>query len=207
MAMAHGNLTKVALRLGDVDTANQHASECLALDRDQGNTRGIMLGLLCQGEIQQIRGDRDAARTALAEALTLARSLGDLFGEAMARHQLGLVAALAGSGGEALSHMAAATALRRDIGDREDLAISLDALAWLLAADRPVLAARLLGAAGSLRVRHRLPEPAETGGVQRTALLADLHTALGADGLTSALDTGRGAGLDAVVDDAIEVAG
>jgi hypothetical protein len=117
------------------------------------------------------------------------------------------VAALDGQAAEALSHMAAATALRRDIGDREDLAISLDALAWLLGTDRPVLAARLLGAAGSLRARHRLPEPPEAGGVPRTSLLADLGAALGADGLPAALDTGRSAGLDAVIDDAIEVAG
>ena len=204
-AMAHGNLTKVALRLGDTGTAARHAEECLALDRAQGNTRGIMLGLLCQGEIEQLRGDRPAARTALAEALALARSLGDLFGEAMARHQLGVVEAQDGHAREALAHMTAATALRRDIGDREDLAISLDALAWLLRADQPVLAARLLGAAAALRNQHRLAEPATAGGVTRTKLLADLGTTLGADGLTAALDTGRWVGLDAVIDDAIEV--
>jgi predicted ATPase len=207
MAMAHGNLTKVALRLGETETASRHADECLALDRAQGNTRGIMLGLLCQGEIEQSRGDGQTARTALAEALTLARSLGDLFGEAMALHQLGLVEALDDDAGEALTHMTAATALRRDIGDREDLAISLDALAWLFSVGEPVLAARLLGAGAALRSQHRLAEPADIGAVTRTSLLAELSTALGAEGLTAAVDAGRWVGLDAVVDDAIDAAG
>jgi predicted ATPase len=205
MAMAHGNLTKVALRLGEISTASRHADQCLALDRAQGNTRGIMLGLLCLGEIEQSRDDRQAARTALSEALTLARSLGDLFGEAMAMHQLSLVEAQDGRAADALAHMTAATALRRDIGDREDLAHSLDALAWLLSADRPVLAARLLGAALALRTRHRLAEPANVGGVTRTSLLTDLRASLGADDLTAAIETGSWVGLDAVVDDAIDV--
>src|SRR5947207_13581432 len=78
----------------------------------------------------------------------------------MALHQLGEVAHREDDAAEAVRLVGAALALRRDVGDREDLAISLEALAGLVAADDGGLAARLFGAAETLRARHRLPQPA-----------------------------------------------
>jgi diguanylate cyclase (GGDEF)-like protein len=201
MAMAHGNLTKVALRSGAVATASEHADQCLSLDRASGNSRGIMLGQLCLGEIRLLRGDLGGARTALAEALALARSLGDVFGEAMARHQLGLVALAAGRTAEALTQVATAAGLRRDVGDRDDLAMSLDTLARLLAPSRPALAARLLGAAETVRVRHRLAPGADLAPLRETLLAG-----LGAAAFEVAVATGRAAALDTVVDEALDAA-
>jgi diguanylate cyclase (GGDEF)-like protein len=177
MAMAHGNLTMVALRRGAVDEAGEHATRCLDLERARGNTRGIMLGLLCLGEIELGRRAVTAAGRHLTEALALSHRASDVFGEAMALHLLGLAARSAGDHAAAVRQVAAALALRRDAEDRQDLAVSLDTLADLLTSPAgprtavpPVpavagLAGRLLGAADGLRYRHRLPTPTDGGGM------------------------------------------
>jgi tetratricopeptide (TPR) repeat protein len=202
MAIAHGNLTKVALRLGDLDAASEHASRCLALDRQQGNTRGIMLGLICLGEIQLGRGDGAGARSHLDEALGLGRELGDVFGEAWALHLLGEAARHGGDRAEALRLVGAALSLRRDVGDRENLAISLETLGGLLAADTPDLGARLFGAAEALRNRHQLPIPNATQN-DRSATIELLHTLSGVDAVAAAWNYGATTPLDAVIDEAL----
>ncbi|GIJ48629.1 hypothetical protein Val02_55150 [Virgisporangium aliadipatigenens] len=206
MATAHGNLTKLALRSADVDTASGHADRSLELDRAAGNTRGVMLGLLCLGEIRLLRGDTRAAAEALREALDLARSLREVPGEAMAHHQLGLVALGSGRSTEALTHVATGARMRRDAGDRDDLAVSLDTLAALLATSHPAAAGRLLGAAEALRARYNLPAPDEVAGTTRDDLLDRLAVGLGGDGLSLALATGRSTDLDEIVDEALEIA-
>jgi len=201
MAMAHGNLTIVSLRRGDLDAASSHAAQSLDLERAQGNARGIMLGLLCRGEINLLRGEPSDA--GLAEALDLARSIGDLFGEAMARHLMGLAAQARGDRAAATGHVAAALSMRHDVGDRDDLAVSLDALAVLLADRYPGTATRLLAAAQALRVRHRLPV---AGDADRDEVAAGLREALGPDAFELAWETGQSAGLDAVIEEALEKA-
>ncbi|TMM43803.1 MAG: diguanylate cyclase [Actinobacteria bacterium] len=202
MAVAHGNLTRLALRTGDVAAASEHARRCLELDRQQGNTRGIMLGLLCLGEILLTRDDPLSARVHLEEALELSRTLGDVFGEAMARHLLGRVALRDGDGTAALRQVAAALALRNGVGDREDLAISLEALGYLLATRDAELAARLLGATEALRTRHRLPDTADAS-AEREAGLATLRAALDTGTLAAAWTAGQSTPLDLVVDEAV----
>ncbi|MER7284031.1 diguanylate cyclase [Dactylosporangium sp. NPDC000244] len=159
VAASLGNLSKVSLSRGDYAAAERYAHECLDLERANGNTRGILLALECVGQALLGRGDVAGARAALDESLALSRQIGDAFGAAMAQHQLGLAALAEGDRVEALRLLVAALATRHEVGDRLDLAISLDVVAALLAADDPAHAARLVGAADGLRGRHRLPEP------------------------------------------------
>ncbi|MFC4997218.1 diguanylate cyclase [Dactylosporangium cerinum] len=159
VAASLGNLSKVSLSQGEIAGAERYATECLALERAAGNTRGIQLALECLGQIMLARGDVAAAREALDESLTLSRQIGDAFGAAMAQHQLGLAARLEGDRVEALRLLVTALTTRHEVGDRLDLAISLDVVAALVAADDPAHAARLIGAADGLRARHRLAEP------------------------------------------------
>ncbi|WP_433082709.1 diguanylate cyclase [Dactylosporangium sp. CA-052675] len=159
VAASLGNLGKVSLSRGDYAAAERYANECLDLERANGNTRGILLALECAGQALLGRGDVAGARAALDESLALSRQIGDAFGAAMAQHQLGLAALAEGDRVEALRLLVAALATRHEVGDRLDLAISLDVVASLLAADDPAHAARLVGAADGLRARHRLPEP------------------------------------------------
>jgi len=202
-AIAHGSLSKVALRIGDLDTASEHAARCLELDRQQGNTRGIMLGLLCLGEIKLARWDTDGAREHLQEGLALSRTVGDVFGEATALHQLGKVALRDGDPAEAIRLVSSGLVLRRNVGDREDLAISLDSLGALLASGHGELAARLLGAAETLRTQHRLPPPAD-GESERVVVLATLRSTLEESTLASAWTAGQSAPLDTVVDELLD---
>jgi diguanylate cyclase (GGDEF)-like protein len=202
-AMAHGNLTMVALRLGELETASEHAARCLLIEREAGNTRGIMLALLCFGEISIRRGDVPAAQRQLDEALALSRQISDVFGEAMALHQLGEAALRGGDPDTAIRQVAAGLALRRDLDDRDGLALSLEALGGLLRFSTPTLAARLLGAADGLRLRHRLPVPAERL-AERDAALVDLTAALGTEAAETARLTGGYAAVDSVVDEVLE---
>ena len=202
-AIALGNLTKASLRLGDIAAADGYAQQSLEIERAAGNTRGILLGLECLGEILLAKGDVPGARAALDESLALSRTLGDLFGEAMALHQLGLAARTDGDEAEALRLCTGALARRHEIGDREDLAISLDAVAGLVAAREPELAAQLLGAADGMRDRHRLPAP--PAGDERDATADGVRAQLGERGYTTAWTTGRSAPLGLIVDQALDL--
>ena len=117
----------------------------------------------------------------------------------MALHQLGEVAHREDDAAEAVRLVGAALALRRDVGDREDLAISLEALAGLVAADDGGLAARLFGAAETLRARHRLPQPAG-----RDVAVARLKSTVDDRVLATAWAAGQSAPLDSVVDEALD---
>jgi predicted ATPase len=202
-AMALGNLTKVALRLDDIAAAGRYADQCLKLERAAGNTRGISMALECQAQIRLARGEIDAAREASAEALTLSRELGDLFGEASALHYLGLTARAAGDRTEALRRLTAALALRHEVGDREDLAVSLDHVAAIVVETDPELAIRLVGAAGAVRERHRLPIPHEAE-VLRKPTLAAARAILGEGQFVVAWAAGRSTPLDLVVDQVLD---
>jgi tetratricopeptide (TPR) repeat protein len=204
-AMALGNLTKLSLRLGDIAAANEYADQCLTLERAAGNTRGILLGLECLGQIRLAEGDVPGARAALQESLALSRTLGDAFGEAMALHQLGLAAQLDGDRTEALCLVATALSRRHEVGDREDLAVSLDCMAALVVEANPNLAVRLLAAAEELRERHRLPTPPESE-TRRSDTLATARSALDQVAFATAWAGGRTAPLDAIVDQAVDLA-
>jgi len=83
-----------------------------------------------------------------------------------------------------------------------DLAISLEALGYLLATRDAELAARLLGATEALRTRHRLPDTADAS-AEREAGLATLRAALDTGTLAAAWTAGQSTPLDLVVDEAV----
>jgi diguanylate cyclase (GGDEF)-like protein len=219
MSVAHANLTRLALLRGEVDRARQHAHQCLELDRRFGNTRGIMLGELCLGEIQLASGDEVGAKEHLTEALRIARTLGDVFGEANALHLLGRTVAREGRRAEAMRLVSAAMALRHEVSDRQDLAISLEAMATMLVTppdDGPEaagpreevppadaeLAARLMGAADALRVQHRLP-PTGVTATERQGGLTALRGSLNDRTLTAAWTAGQNSPLAMIIDEAV----
>jgi tetratricopeptide (TPR) repeat protein len=205
MAIALGNLAKVSLRLGAVEEARHHIDQCLDLERAAGNHRGVLLGLECLAEVLLARGDLPAARSIAGEGLALARELGDVFGEAMALHQLGLAELATGDRAEALRLFLSALERRHEVGDRDDLAVSLDAVAETTAADQPRLAVRLAAAAHALRQRLRLASPADSE-PRRRALVASARAVLGERDFAREWQAGRTAPLDLVVDHALDEA-
>jgi diguanylate cyclase (GGDEF)-like protein len=203
-AIALGNLTKLSLRLGDIEAADRFAGEALALERAADNPRGISLALECIGQIRLAQGDVEAARVALKESLRLNRSLGDVFGEAMALHQLGLAAYDSGDRAEAMGLLTTALERRFAVGDQEDLAVSLECVAHLAAAADPAFAATLLGAADALRERRGLPAPPEAD-TRREATLTLVRGSLDPQALASARSIGRTAPLDLIIDEALDL--
>ncbi|HYN93925.1 MAG TPA: diguanylate cyclase [Pilimelia sp.] len=204
-AIALGNLTKLALRLGDIDGADSFAAQCLTLERAADNPRGISLALECIGQIRLAQGRIVEAREALGESLSLNQTLGDAFGEAMAQHQLGLAAYAEGDRIQALALLTTALGRRFEVGDREDLAVSLECVAHVMADADPPFAATLLGAAEELRERRRLPAPPEAD-TRREATLTALRAALDPQAFASAVGVGRTAPLDLIVDEALDLA-
>jgi diguanylate cyclase (GGDEF)-like protein len=205
MAIALGNLAKVSLRLGEAEAARDHIDQCLALERAAGNRRGILLGLECLAEVLLTRADLAGARAIAGEGLVLARELGDVFGEAMALHQLGLAELGAGNRAEALRLFLAALERRHEVGDRDDLAVSLEAVAETTVDSQPRLAVRLAAAAHALRQRLRLATPADSE-PRRRALVASARGVLGERDFAREWQAGRAAPLDLVVDHALDEA-
>jgi diguanylate cyclase (GGDEF)-like protein len=203
-AIALGNLTKVALRRGDIAAADEYTRRCLALERAVGDTRGVVMALEAIGQIRLVQGDVAGARDAFRESLELSRTLGDVFGEATSLHGLGLTAHAEGKRDEALRLLIRALARRHEVGEREDLAVSLDRVAGLMVSEDPALAARLLAAAGELRLRHRLPDPPEHE-TQREETLARIHEVLDEPALTAVWEAGRGTALDRVIDQVLDL--
>jgi len=205
MAIALGNLAKVSLRLGAVDAAGDHIDQCLALERAAGNRRGILLGLECLAEVLLARADLTGARAIASEGLALARELGDVFGEAMALHQLGLAELATGNEAEALRLFLAALERRHEVGDRDDLAVSLEAVAETTVDAQPRLAVRLAAAAHALRQRLRLAAPADIE-PRRRSLIASAKALIGERDFAREWAAGRSAPLDLVVDHALDEA-
>jgi tetratricopeptide (TPR) repeat protein len=197
-ATALGNLSKLALLEGRTTAAADYIHECLALERSTGNSAGVLLGLECLGEILLARGDLAAARITAAEALALSVELGDIFGEATALHQQALIAREAGELGAARELFAAALVRRYEVGDREDLAVSFDCLAEVIADTEPERAIRLLAAAENLHQARRTGALPDSGG-RREATREALRSAVGDPVFAAAWRSGRRASLDAIV--------
>jgi hypothetical protein len=174
------------------------------VERGEGNVFGIVLGLETLARILILQGDADGARRACEESLERSRSLGDPFGEAMALHQLGLAAQLTGDRSAAAEQLTAALARRHELNDREDLAISLDCVANLIAPTDPELAVRLLAAADRLRERYKLPLPSESE-THRAATTATVRATLDEQHFSRAWSGGRSTPLGVIIEAALDL--
>ncbi len=127
-----------------------------------------------QGAAPAAGSDRVAGRVNFEAALEVARDHDDHHAAAYAAFQLGTIARLDGDRAAAASLHHEALQLRNRCGDLPGMADSLEALAGL-AADRGdgTAAARLFGAAASIRTANGYPRPRE----HRPGYDADLATA------------------------------
>ncbi len=193
-----GNLTKTALRLGDLDAAESYVAQRLAMDGAE-DPRNWLLGLEDRIDIALARGEVAAAEALLAESRTLSAELKDVAGEAMAQHQSGRAAWLGGDAATALRLLAEALVHRHALQLHEDVTTSLEAVATVLADRDPVPAAELLGAADALRQRRRLPVPPNVAEA-RAASADTARRRLGDAGFRQAWERGRAAPLDLMVE-------
>jgi tetratricopeptide (TPR) repeat protein len=152
MAEAIDALGDSAWFAGAFDAARGYYSECLTLRRRLGSPGAIGLALYSLGRLEVDAGSLDAAGPLLDEALGLLRRIGDRRGVALTLNGLGRAALRRGLPLQAEPLVAEALAAFAELGNRVDIPECLEELALIAEAKgQPPVAARLLGAAGTLR--------------------------------------------------------
>jgi len=128
--------------------------------RRTGDSRGICLIILRQGDNALHRGELDEAEPVLVSALQAARSLGDPSAQSVARENLGWLALLRGDHGLSAEHLRRALDLAEEVGDPYSVLWILDKFSALATAIKtPHRAAVMLGAAQALARKMQLPYP------------------------------------------------
>ena len=159
-ARALNNLGVVALARGDPKSARALFEESLVLWREARSDAASALALLFLGRIDHEQGDQRHATTLLEESVALARPTGYARAAGPALHLLGRVARSLGQHGRATTLFRESLTIRREQGDRRGIAECFEGLASAADAGRkPADAARLLGAADTLRAAIGAPLP------------------------------------------------
>lgn len=155
LARARRGAGSLANQQGDYQSARDHHSAALEIERRLGNRRGLanQLGSLARAEANLRNYAR--ARALLEEGLQIHRELGDEVGYALLTDALAAVAYSEGDSAEAARLYAEALALHRARGDRHSIAIGLHNLSDL-AYERGDLAQALIGARECLALFREL---------------------------------------------------
>jgi ATP/maltotriose-dependent transcriptional regulator MalT len=161
IAMSLTNLGALAGDQGDTARAVALLQESLALLRELGDARGIASALHNLAAVTRDGGEWQRAAELHAESLALWRELGDRWGVAASLHDLARATARLGDGPRAAALLGEGLALFAELGVRQGTAACLEGLAAVACdAERPLDAARLLGAAEAVREVIGAPLPA-----------------------------------------------
>ena len=177
--------------LGDTDVARSLLTESIAIARDIGNLVRLAAGLTNLGQLESAAGNFDRATQALAEALTIDTELGDLLGAALDRQSLALVSLRAGRPGEARDLLCGTFDYVASSGNTTFIANILEVSAAITAeSGDPLRAARLTGAAETIRQEHGMPRTdREVASMDRN--LAQARAAVTDQAWAAALAAGR----------------
>jgi non-specific serine/threonine protein kinase len=204
MAGALYVLGSLASDRGDFAQTAAYLEESLALYRVLGDRRGIANSLHNLGEVAANQGDLEQAAARYEDALALRRVLGARRGMAVELECLGLVAAWRGEGARAVALGYEALALLQEEGDPRACADGLETLGSIIAgvAGQGEQAARLLGAAATVRERLGTPQPPDNQR-QVERMVASTREALGEHAWTAAFMAGQALSLEAAVAEAL----
>lgn len=182
---------------GDLSRADKVWQEAVAQHRAQDEKLGIAYALIGLGLVAYRRGELEQAGQQLDEALSLAKSAGDRRYVAMALNGLGRVTLALGDTPRAWLWLTKSLSQYKETGDRQGVLEVLEALAYFHLNQQPERAARLFGAAESLRevIGAPLP-PVERPECDRA--ITHLRTALGEQGLAMAWAAGRALAVEAM---------
>jgi tetratricopeptide (TPR) repeat protein len=195
------NLGLIAQCRGEPRAAGRLHRESLALRRELGDRLGVAHSLHGMGGVARAMGDGDEARRWYAESLAIARELGD---RQAAAATLCSMARVAEDPAESRALLRESLGHRRELGDRSGMVECLEGMAALaLATGAPERAARLFGAAASIREQLRAPilpmeRDLQEQAVQRT------RAVLGEEAFTAAWEQGRALTLEAAAAQAAE---
>ncbi|KPL02140.1 MAG: hypothetical protein AMJ90_06635 [candidate division Zixibacteria bacterium SM23_73_2] len=204
IAVSLHNLGELYLSLGNYAQARTAYEESLALFREVEHTMGIADSLDSLGVVAEHQGDYSTAHEYHQEALKNRRERQDPMGIAESLYNLGELAIRQGQYNQAHTHHSQSLVIRQKLGDRIDIADSLEGLAALATTQKELVrAARLLGAARSLREEINVPtSPAK----QKKLETAISHTrpAMGEKAFAKEWDKGRALTLDEAIDYALK---
>jgi non-specific serine/threonine protein kinase len=145
----------VAEEQGDLPRAREHFQRALTIKREVGDRLGLAGSLSSLSTLARLAGEHRSAVALVDEAVALERELGSPSGLAYRLYVLCLAAGAAGDLPRAGAAGLEALALERGQGAGESIARRLERLAEVVlgagGADAPRRAARLLGAAATLR--------------------------------------------------------
>jgi predicted ATPase len=156
------NQALLAYLQGDLDRADLLWQESLPIFQQpdwaaERATQAFVLNGL--GLVARMRGDLARAEKTLLEAQALAQAEGDRRFIALVLDSQGLVAQSQRDLPRAKALFRESLALRKEMGDKHGIAVSLERVASVVAGPRPVHAARLFGAAQTLREAIGAPTP------------------------------------------------
>jgi predicted ATPase/DNA-binding SARP family transcriptional activator len=202
-----GNLAIAIRNQGRIIPARATMEEQLACARELGDRTQIGAALTNLGLAAAEAGDLGAARASQDEALRLAGEIGDRRLETYALGNSALVCRLDGDYPAARAFHRRALRLGRDLGEPGVIAVNLEELASVEAAEANFgLAACLLGAAQALR--ERLGEPLAGPDLPRhDQVIADVRGALGDERYQANWDRGRSMPEQEMVTLAVETPG
>jgi predicted ATPase/class 3 adenylate cyclase len=184
------NLADVATRQGDHGGAHELHVQILAMIRELGDRWMEAFALDTFGRATSQAGDVETARSLHVEALAILEELGDRRGVARVLTHLAGVALSDGDTVRARGLLRQSLAIRQELGDMPGLASAMESLAGAMAADDAESAARLHGAAESLRESIRAIVPPQAAATHDQAL-ADLGNRLGEERFEVARREGR----------------
>ncbi len=184
------NLADVAAREGDLAATQSLEEEILASIRRLGDRWTEAFALDAFARIAHRAGQLERSRTLHIEALAILEELGDRRGVARVLTQLAELALADGDGPRARGLFRQSLAIRQELGDMPGLASAMESLAGAVATEDPEAAARLDGAATSLRESIRAIVPPRTAAAHDQQL-ANLEARLGTERFEAARREGR----------------
>ncbi|PWT83837.1 MAG: adenylate/guanylate cyclase domain-containing protein [Acidobacteria bacterium] len=202
IARALVNSGQVAREQGNYEESRALYEEAMEIAREIGDFHLVCWTLLSLGYMAELEGDYASAKLLLEEAMTICRKRGDQKAIAESLKLLGDVARAQSDVATALSRYKESMTICRALGDREVIAYLLEALSALVSS-RPLLAARIWGAAERLREQVGAPlSPKERFRYDRMVASA---RAAGDDAVFNvAWQEGRGMPLDQAVEFALK---
>jgi predicted ATPase len=200
-------LGRLAYARGDFPTARAYFEESLATRRRLGLHWHIGVSLCLLGGLLLDLGEIPAARAALDEGLAIGRELGAVIVIDQALRHLGRLALAEGDYATARTHLITCLSAYRHANGPHVVAAGIEHLARVALAEGMLeRAAKLLGAAASLRERDGVP-PTALEGATVAGWCAQARDTLGAAGFTAAWQAGAELSTDAAIALAIATSG
>ncbi|MFN8593198.1 MAG: tetratricopeptide repeat protein [Thermomicrobiales bacterium] len=190
-SLSLSNLGAQATEVGDYDRAVASYEASLAIARESGEPTATVLALHNLAHVTALREEPELAVTRFEEALSLARQFEITWIQSTTLNGLAATLLDLGDPSQALSLHQEALHLAEQRGNVADIVDGLEGVARIAAATGQMTeAARLIGAAGAVRVEIDMPlSPTELASIE--PVITSIHAAIGPKREAEAMAAGR----------------